>query len=171
MTPLFITSKDLKDLSVIDKDASDELISKLIIRVTDIDIKRVLGTELWKKICDDINNNTISGYYLKLLNDYLINYIILGVEYYYTYDATYILTNKGMMTKDSSYGTPADYRDISKIRNQKETIMKEYADDIRIYILNNINELKEYYDIKETYGKPGSNYVAGSLWLGRKKRI
>jgi len=171
ITPLLISAKDLKELSIIDSNATDELISKLIIRVTDIDIRRLLGTELFKKICTDVNNGTLSGYYQTLVYDYLINYIVLGVEFYYISDSTYKFTNKGVMTKDSAYGTPPGYYDLSKIMNQKESIMKEYADEVKMYILNNLTHFTEYYNIQDSYGKPGSNYIQGTLWLGRKKRI
>lgn len=68
---LFISANDLKRKSVIDGLVDDDKIFQFIELAQDTHIHRLLGTDLYNKLEQDVVNSTLSGDYLTLVETYI----------------------------------------------------------------------------------------------------
>jgi hypothetical protein len=71
----FIMSTDtLKELSLIENNVESGKLTVMMNRVQKTYIEPVLGTPLYKKILQDIEDESVTGIYETLIDDYLIDY-------------------------------------------------------------------------------------------------
>lgn len=78
MNKLLTNIENIAKLSGFDGNIDNDSINPFIFMAQNSEIKRVLGDPLYLKINTDFNNNTLSGEYLLLFN----NYIEIIVSYY-----------------------------------------------------------------------------------------
>lgn len=166
---LLLTTQRFFEKSIIDSNVDADLITKLILRATQINVSQILGTDLFNKIVTDAGSNTISGYYKTLLDDYIQDFIVYWVEYYSYTELNYHLTNKSVSQKSSSNSQPTDHSTISKIEKTKKALADAQGTAIYNYIMNNLTQFPEYQTMTENYGERPKRSYAGSIWLGLKK--
>lgn len=70
-----IDLQTLKHYSLIDANVNDEVLRVILKRVQDIYIHPVLGTPLYKRFLEGVENDDLTADELKLLNDYILNYL------------------------------------------------------------------------------------------------
>ena len=68
-TALFISRTDLVRNSILDGSVDTDKFIQFIKLGQEIDIKNLLGTDLYNRIRDDITNDTLTGDYLALVRD------------------------------------------------------------------------------------------------------
>lgn len=71
MTKLFITIEEVTKLSGFDGNIDNDSINPFIFMAQNSEIKRILGDDLYNKISTDFENDTLSGDYLVIFNDYI----------------------------------------------------------------------------------------------------
>ena len=71
MTKLLITIDDISRLSGFDGNIDNDTINPFIFMAQNGEIKRILGDSLYSKIITDFTNNSLSGKYLTIYNDYI----------------------------------------------------------------------------------------------------
>ena len=70
-TTLFISENKLKNFTDLNNSVDPDLLKNAVREAQDINIQRMLGYNLYQKMITDVNNNTLTGYYLTLMNEYL----------------------------------------------------------------------------------------------------
>jgi len=166
---LLLTTQKFFEKSIIDNNVDSDLITKLILRATQINVYNILGTDLFNKIVTDAGANTITGYYKTLLDDYIQDFIVYWVEYYSYTELNYKLTNKSVAQKSSDNSTPTDYSTISKIEKTKKSLADDQGKSIYNYIMNNLAQFPEYQTVTENYSDRPKRSYSGAIWLGLKK--
>ncbi len=78
MTQLLITIDDISRLSSFDGNIDNDSINPFIFMAQNAEIKRILGDDLYNKILTDFENDTLTGDYLDIYN----NYISIILSYY-----------------------------------------------------------------------------------------
>jgi hypothetical protein len=121
---LMISVDMLKERTSLHDNVDEKLIYPEIKAAQDIYLVPLLGTALFNKIINDIDNGNLSGKYKELVDDYLIdtlcNYVLSelpdGINYQYS--------NKGVQTKTTdSSNTPSMsemYSIVAKYKNRAE---------------------------------------------------
>lgn len=71
MIQLLITIDDISRLSSFDGNIDNDSINPFIFMAQNSEIKRILGDNLYNKILADFENNTLTGNYLTIYNDYV----------------------------------------------------------------------------------------------------
>jgi len=71
MIKLLISIDDIARLSGFDGNIDNDSISPFIFMAQNSEIKRVLGTELYNKIVNDYENETLTGSYLEIYNEFV----------------------------------------------------------------------------------------------------
>ena len=71
MTQLLITIDDISRLSSFDGNIDNDSINPFIFMAQNSEIKRILGDNLYNKVLLDYENETLSGNYLLIYNDYI----------------------------------------------------------------------------------------------------
>jgi hypothetical protein len=76
----FINVEKLKQLGMIELNVESGKLSNILYRCQERDIKPILGKELYDKLLQDIEDNDLSGDYLTLVDEYIIDYLVASVE-------------------------------------------------------------------------------------------
>ena len=71
MKALFVTLQEVKRKSILDGNLDPDKFIQFIEVAQDINIQMHLGTALYDKLQNDIINDTLTGNYLSLVNDYI----------------------------------------------------------------------------------------------------
>jgi len=134
---LLIMPSIIKDRTGVHTNIDDKLLYPEIKAAQDMYILPLLGSNLFHKIQDDIEANTLTGDYKDLVDDYiidcLINYVLaelpdgLSVQFW----------NRGLSRKAGDDTQPLSmtemYNVVSKYRNRAE----HYAKRCRMYLIQN----------------------------------
>ena len=83
MTQLIISIDDISRLSGFDGNIDNDSINPFIFMAQNSEIKRILGVELYNKIVADYENDTLSGNYLAIYNDYIATILAYFTCSYY----------------------------------------------------------------------------------------
>ena len=136
----------LKQTTVINDNVDDDLLKHSIVEVQDIYIKSILGTRLFDKIIKDIDNDTLSGVYLTLSNDYISKAIRQWIIHEITIDLNYKYTNKSISKQSSDNSESVDKSDIIYLRNQRRVKAEFYSNRISEYLCENETSFPEFRD-------------------------
>lgn len=163
---LFISPDILKELFVYDTNIDEKIISASIWTAQEYYIKRVVGTQLYNRIANEINGS-LSTDVKTLLDEYieptLIHYTNSELYKYITYR----VTNKGMVVKDSDNSTPIDTTSLQKLREEEISRGNVYAEILYRYLLQNNSIFPEFTQVanlqdiipKLNYDKIGYGYA------------
>ena len=83
MTKLIISIDDISRLSGFDGNIDNDSINPFIFMAQNSEIKRILGVNLYNKILDDYENDTLAGDYLAIYNDYIATILAYFTCSYY----------------------------------------------------------------------------------------
>lgn len=83
MTQLIISIDDISRLSGFDGNIDNDSINPFIFMAQNSEIKRILGVNLYNKIVSDYENDTLSGNYLAIYNDYVTTILAYFTCSYY----------------------------------------------------------------------------------------
>lgn len=100
-TVLFIKRQDIVKNSIIDGNVDTDKFIYFIKIAQQMHIQNYLGTSLYDRISADILNNTLSGNYLALVNDYIQPMLIHFAMVDYLPFASYELRNGGLFKHKS----------------------------------------------------------------------
>ena len=135
----------IKERMSLHDNVDDKLIYPEIKAVQDMYIMPLLGSTLFNKIMTDIANNTLSGYYKTLVDDYLIMAVCNFVLSELPEGLNYQFWNKGVSQKTVENATQPTmsemYQIVAKYKNRAEHYMKR----ARMYLIQNAkNYFPEY---------------------------
>lgn len=123
-------------------DMNDNVDSKLIVNAIreaqDIELQRILGTLLYNKIIDDVQNSTLTGAYKTLVDDYVQNFLLYAV-YYNTLEAIYLRPrNNGLLIPNGGENSDSADRSMYNVKRQSVKNKSEfYAEKLSQYLIEN----------------------------------
>jgi hypothetical protein len=123
-------------------DMNDNVDSKLIVNAIreaqDIELQRILGTLLYNKIIDDVQNSTLTGAYKTLVDDYVQNFLLYAV-YYVTLEAIYLRPrNNGLLIPNGGENSDSADRSMYNVKRQSVKNKSEfYAEKLSQYLIEN----------------------------------
>lgn len=123
-------------------DMNDNVDSKLIVNAIreaqDIELQRILGTLLYNKIIDDVQNNTLTGAYQSLVDDYVQNFLLYAV-YYVTLEAILLRPrNNGLLIPTGGENSETADRSMYNVKRQSVKNKSEfYAEKLSQYLIEN----------------------------------
>ena len=94
-TALFISRTDLVRNSILDGNVDTDKFIQFIKLGQEIDIQNLLGTDLYNRISTDIENSTLTGDYLALVQDYIQPTLIWFAQVNYIPFAAYTIAKRG----------------------------------------------------------------------------
>ena len=170
MTNTFLLSEiKLREYTDLDNNVDSALVKNAIREAQDIRLQSIIGTLLYEKIMDlvdngDIDNPTYSDY-KNILDNYIQNYLIYA-SYWYALDAIYLRSrNNGLIQPNGGENSDSVDRSLYNLKRQSvEGKMEFYAEKLTEYIieentlfpeLNDSNKLYEQQpDYSNKYGSP-----------------
>lgn len=143
----FITPEYVYRFSVIDSNIDPNLIQTFIIKAQDINIQTAIGNNLYVKLMNDIAENTLSGYYEILVNDYIQRCQLEWTVYHATPYINYRFTNKAVSEKKSDTSDPTDLKVVQYLREDTRNTAEFLTRRITDYIINNQSQFPEFFQI------------------------
>lgn len=143
-TTILISEQQIKDTTPIGGNVDTAKLLPAIKTVQNSNIKQILGSELYEKLQQDYEDDTLSGDYEDLLYDYIQPMIIhQGTAYYLTYGA-YQFGNKGAYKASSETSTSLTKDEVDYVVKSQEKLYQMYKKEFYIWIKDkNIIEYKE----------------------------
>lgn len=114
---LLVDTNKVKRFTPIQQNVEDNLIIPYIKKSQDTHIQELLGTDLFNKIITDVDNNTISGQYKTLLDDYIIPCLIEWTFYEVLPFINYKMSNKSIVQGNSEFSSEVELDDLRYIRS------------------------------------------------------
>jgi len=150
-TTILISEEQIKNTTPIGGNVDTAKLLPAIKTVQNSHIKQILGKDLYTKLQEDYENDTLTGIYEELLFDYIQPMLIhQSTAYYLTYGA-YQIANKGVYKANSETSTGLTRNEIDYIVKSQEKLYKMYKREFYSWIKDkNIPEYKENKTSKTT---------------------
>jgi hypothetical protein len=122
----------------------------------------LLGKQLYKKICDDFENDSLTGLYLEMYDDFIQDMVINGgAENYLTFGA-YMVSNNGITKMKSDNADAIKKEEVDFMVQSARKLTEHYERQFLKWIES--NPVPEY--VVSTRCK--SNYINIGGWVIRK---
>ena len=127
----------IKERMSLHDNVDDKLIYPEIKAVQDMYIMPLLGSTLFNKILTDIYNDTLSGYYKTLVDDYIImavcNYVMAELPEALNYQ----YWNKGVSTKTVDNAKEPTMSEMFSVMSKYKSRAEHYTQRARMYLIQN----------------------------------
>lgn len=154
MAKAFITREQLVKNTIIDGNVDTDKFLQFIKIAQEIHIQNYLGTQLYLKISNDVDNNTLTGDYLELVTDYIQPMLIHYAMVDYLPFAAYQVKNGGVF-KHRSENSETPSKDevdflVQKYRDFAEYYTRRFVD----FMCFDNNKFPEYNDNQDSDIRP-----------------
>lgn len=163
----FISVTYLKENTSINGNVDAEVLQPHILLGQRVHIERITGTDLYRKLQNDISGGTVTGNYKILLDDYIAPALAQMTYYEALPFIQFKMTNKSVMKKGSDNSTAVDLDELKYLRQGVRDLGEYLMQRISDYLLANQNlfpELLSNSDLDDIQPK-FDNYFYG-VYLG-----
>ena len=161
---LMFTADYYKRNSVVNLNVDNELIHPQIVKAQNMNIERVLGSDLFNLVLTEIESGVVSARVITLLEDYIQPALVEWVTYTALPYLNYKFTNKSIAKKDSDNSSASDLNEINFLRQDIRDDAEYLSERITKYLEANLTLFPEYHngnsdcdDIKPTK----NNFISG----------
>lgn len=127
-TGLFITRADLVKYTALNGNVDTDKFLQYILIAQEVHIQNYLGTDLYEKIQTDIEDSSLSGDYLTLVNTWIKPCLIHWAMVEYLPFAAYTLGNKGIFKHSSETGQNVEKSEVDFLIEKERNIAQYYTD-------------------------------------------
>jgi len=171
---LFVSETKLRQFTDMNNNVDSELIKNAIREAQDIEVQRLLGTRLYKRIIAGIIADDLTADETSLLNDYIADTTIYW-SYYYCLDAIYIRPrNNGILRANG--GENSEAVDITLYDRKRKAVLKKaewYSELMATYLVENRSTFPLLDDNDKLYEKNpdyGSQYARNPFVMRNRSR-
>jgi hypothetical protein len=128
-----------------------------------MDLEPLIGQVLFDKIVLQKENNTLSGKYLILYNDFIINYLIRATAKNILLVLAYQIANGGIYKHTSANSESVSKEEVDYLMTQQKSKMEAYG--LRLQRWLRFNNIPEYLQFSQIVSK--KNQEVGSWYMGK----
>ena len=165
---LLISADYYKRNSVVNLNVDEELIHPQIIKAQNMNIERVLGSNLFNTLLSEVSSGTVSSRMVTLLEDYIQPALVEWVTYSGILYFNYKITNKAVVKKASDNSEASELNEISFLRNDIRDDAEYLTERLIKFLKANKSDYPEYStgngDCDDI--KPSSRAFFGGIYLG-----
>jgi len=160
---LLISDSDVKSFTSMDGNIDPDLIMPLINAAQDSEIERLIGSALLTKLKTEVENDTLAGDYLILLENYLKPTLAWFTFSYFIPFNAYTYSNKGIFKHSSESSITPEKNEIDYLREKAATQATHYANRMTKWLCAFSSSFPEYQELEEggKYPDKGSQYAGG----------
>ena len=148
--PLFISINYLRTNTIINDNVQGEILDQVIKQVQETQIQTLLGTSLYNKYNNIINDGSITGTtnanYKELLDDYivptLVQYCVCNSIPYLNYK----FTNKNISTQKSDDSEPLGLDELKFLKNELTNTAQFYGERLVKHLKCNTDKYPQYLE-------------------------
>jgi hypothetical protein len=167
----FINVNTIKERSALHSNVDDKLILPEILTAQDMYLLPALGTALYNRLQDGIENNNLTADEVDLLDNFITNPLV-----YYTLSElpvglSYQFYNKGLVRKTSDNTDTPQMQDLIDVASRYRTRAEFYTQRL-IKHLKQVSSTTDKFQEYVNYGsgvdiiKPDQDAYQASIWLG-----
>lgn len=145
MTALFIKRQDLVRNSILDGNVDTDKFIQYIKIAQQIHVRNYLGSDLYDRISTDILNDTLTGDYLELVNDYIQPMLIHYAMVDYLPFAAFQIKNGGVFKHTSENAESATKDEVDFLMQKERDIAEYYTRRFIDFMSFNQELFPEYY--------------------------
>ncbi len=154
---LFISESKLKDSTAINLNVDPQILLPYVLQAQKIYVETKLGTNLYKKLEDEIIAGTLAGAYKTLVDEYIGDMLPSWALHMCIPYLRFKVENGNIYSKTSETGTPLSTEEAQHLRMIK-------------YITNNISDFPEYSTNSGANVNPDQNAYYNGMNLERPMR-
>jgi hypothetical protein len=149
---LLISEAKLREFTDINNNLDSELIKNSVRVSQDIHLQRIIGTLLYERLLDDVDNSTLTGAYETLLNNYIQDFLLYA-SYYEALEAIYLRPRNNGLLKPTGGENSIDVdRNIYDMKRQSvNNKMQYYGERLTNYIAENQSTFPELNSASKLY--------------------
>jgi hypothetical protein len=170
----FITTKYIKDNSPVLGYVSDDELVTFIQPAQDMNLERVLGTKLYKRLKDGLINSNLNADEIFLIKEYIQPALMYWVIYQYILWANYKFTNKSVSKQSSDNSVPSEQYEVNYLKSNISDWAEYYSQRITDYLRDNFNKHPQYFEGVSGYEDkfPTSrNYLFGGMYIPQNRIV
>jgi hypothetical protein len=154
---IFLTTEQkILDKTPLDKNLLSANLKPAIILSQKIQVTQLVGDRLINKIYTDIQNNTLSGDYKTLVDDYLTDMVVYWSVYYALTDLLSSIGNRGLQVESSETSASADISRYRELRSNFRNIAETFSERATDWLWKNSSLFPEF-ELCNSEGKVPSN--------------
>lgn len=132
---LLIMPNVIRERTTLHTNIDDKLIYPEIKAAQDLYVMPLLGSTLFNKILTDIQANTLSGNYLNLMNNYIVDILCNYVLSEMPEAINYQFWNKGLATKTTENSNTPSMSEMYTIVDKYKSRAEHYSKRCRMYLI------------------------------------
>jgi hypothetical protein len=136
----------VKELSYIDTNVDDTLISKASYNTQVTIIEPLIGSKFYNLLCDGVIANNLSITNKSFITDYLWPILATGSEFLILKRLLLRLTNSSVVKDDNPNAKSVELFEVENLKSDTEELMKAYINKMQLYIRANSDLFPEYYE-------------------------
>ena len=162
---LLISRTDVVKFTAMNGNVDTDKFIQFIKIAQDVHLQTMLGTQLLRKIQEDIIDDTLANPYLDLLVDYVKPMLIHWAMVEYLPFAAYTISNKGVYKHGSENATNAEKNEIDFLLEKERKIAQHYTERFIDYISFNQDLFPEYNSNSngDMYPDTNNNFIGWVL--------
>lgn len=166
----FITIEELKQ-TTFNANLDNEYIAPALEEAQSIFLREIIGDLLYNSITNKIDEETLSGNYLTLVNQYIKPYLTYKVQSVIVIPLNNKTRNAGIINQyDQGFNTPT-MKDVAYLAEHYDSRAEFYANRLTTYLQKNAADFPEYGYSDDNITQPtdSQNVTTIYLGMGRKK--
>ena len=170
----FITTKYLKENTPILGYTSDDFLETFIQPAQDINMERILGSKLYKRLKEGVELNNLNADELVLMREYIQPCLKYWVIYQYILWANYKMTNKAVSKQNSDNSNPSEQYEVNYLKSNIMDFAEYYSQRITDYLKDNFSKYPQYYEGISGYSDiapDNQNYLFGGWFIPQSRII
>ena len=154
---IFLTTEQkILDKTPMDKNLLSANLKPAIILAQKIQITNLCGDRLTNKIYSEIQNNTLSGNYKTLVDNYLVDMVTYWSVYYALSDMLATMGNRGLQVESSENSSSADISRYRELRSNFRDIAETFSQRATDWLWKNSSLFPEF-ELCNSEGKVPAN--------------
>jgi len=164
---LMMSSDYFKRNSVVNLNVDTELIHPFIIKSQNLNIERLLGSNLFNTILSEIGSGSVSARMKTLLEDYIQLALVDWTLYNSLPFLNYKLTNKSVVKKSSGNSESVDMSELAFLRQTIRDDAEYYSTRVVDFLCENETTYPEYANGNDDMDdiRPSNNTYFGGIYL------
>ena len=165
---LMLSTDYYKRNSVVNLNVDNELLTPHIVKAQNMNIERILGSDLFNLVLSEIEANTVSTRVVNLLENYIQPALVEWITYTALPYLNYKVTNKAVVKKSSNNSEATDLTEINFLRQDIRDDAEYLSERMTKFLKANLITYPEYNtgnsDIDDI--KPVKNNFFSGIYLG-----
>lgn len=143
---IFITTTYIKNNTAALGYVNDDELRTFIKPAQDIYISRVLGTKLYNRLKDGVENNNLNANEINLLREYIQPALQYWTIYEWILWSNYKLTNKALSKQNSDNSNPSDLNEVNYLKSSIRDWAEYYSQRISDFLRDNTELFPQYLE-------------------------